>query len=1248
MAVNADLPRPKLPQRRAHGAPKTGKVAVAKQRYVVEERLASGGAGVVYRVRDTASGEIRAMKRLNTHGVPDKVTLEAFEREFHVLAGLDHPRIIRVYDYGIDEQGPYYTMEYVEGADLRAAAPVPYRKACFYLRDVATSLALLHSRRLLHRDVSARNVRATSDGHCKLLDFGALADFGRTTVIVGTPPAIPPESFEGAPLDQRSDLYALGALAYWVLTGFHAFPARELDELPLAWRVPPRAPSAYAEDIPDELDALVLSLLNADPRARPGSAAEVIARLNVIGELAAEDANDSARLVDSFLLQPRFTGRVPETRALEEKLAEALAGRGSAVCIRAMHGLGRTRLLEELGVRAQLSGATVVRVDASMNRQLHGTTRALVLKLVDALPDVVRGAPARFRATLSSLGADVQSRLGSIPSSPGSVRPVASSPPVGSPGSLEGFFTFVSHSSPLVLQIDNVEEADHGSLGTLAALAKVAPAERIFVVATESPVRVEAESLGLQAIHAHSSTVALAGLTGAEMFEFVSSLFADAPNAERFADWLHERTAGSPLHALEICRQLVAKEVIRHSGGVWTLPVHRPDTLLPAALEEALSQRIEALGLRARSLAECLSLQRDQPTFDLCRRLSEPLDQRQVILLLDELSRNDVLHREADGYRFSSAALRDALLRGMDGFAEEQNHRKLGEAFAALAGDDDQALRIQAGFHLIRGGKNTEGADLIASVARDSAAIRTLMANLNRVGEPLEAALGVYRRERRTKYERMPILGALAQAGYYEERIWGERYGDEALSVLEDLSGIDTARRLRPFCGRFIGLIVGILFALFRFRITPKSERNYPFFEVMSCLFSTVTTLAGTASLSLDPERAARVADALEPFSVLPERLTPVGIYQFCRALQEIGRENEALAFDRFGVLGRRFADPKYYPTLPDEARALYVAATHFSRATMGNFRADGGGVLACADALDGIGLQLYTMIASQLRFLYRMNRGEFAAAEEQRKLVELHAAQVGSIWQVETWESPALILVYTSLSDVVSATRVMHRLETQSAVVPNLRFHHRLAIAALWSVRKEPGYIERYDSEFASYTPRAFIGWASSLGYLAQAYNEAGRHEEARAVCERTLVHVTDADRDFVSLFLNLDVQHAMALAGLEKTDEACAILKGLLQRFKHVDHPLALGLIHEALARIAWAAGVTEDYEANLVATETHFRGTGTPILIARCEELGRLRLARVAASLPVSADRLDSPTITAPMREDGGRTRTVIPRA
>src|SRR5262249_55939274 len=196
--------------------------------------------GAVYRVRDEATGARLALKRM-TWG--DGEGGLRFRREFHTMASLKHPLIVSVFDYGIDGDAPYYTMELLDGRDLADLEQVDARRACEILRDVAAALGFLHARRLLHRDVAPRNVRCTGEGGAKLIDFGVLATIGISGDVAGTPPFMAPESVRGRPLDHRYDLYGLGALAYRILTGRHAFPARTVDQLETAWANRPPSPS---------------------------------------------------------------------------------------------------------------------------------------------------------------------------------------------------------------------------------------------------------------------------------------------------------------------------------------------------------------------------------------------------------------------------------------------------------------------------------------------------------------------------------------------------------------------------------------------------------------------------------------------------------------------------------------------------------------------------------------------------------------------------------------------------------------------------------------------------------------------------------------------------------------------------------------------------------------------------------------------------------------------------------------------
>ena len=1171
----------------------------------METELASGGMGVVYRVFDRVAGEERALKRIRPQAKDNALYVQAFEREFRVLKTLDHPRIIRVFDYGVDELGPYYTMELLSGQDMRNAAPLPYREACLQLRDVATSLSLLHARRLLHRDLSPANVRMTRDGRCKLLDFGALATFGLSDVVAGTPPVVPPEAFGRGPLDQRADLYSLGALAYWMLTGRHAYPARHLEELPIHWRAAPPPPSALAPEVPRSLDALVLRLLDADPLARPASAAEVIGRLTGIGELSAEGTTETRRLALSFLSNPRFIGRTEPIDRAQSRVDSALRGQGGALLIEGVAGVGRSRLLEEIGVRAQLAGAVVVRVDAGMVRQTGGTVRALAVRMADAAPELARKHATPFRVPLAALGPDLRIGLGV------SGFPHAGDETAAAERGLEEWFAEISLEKPLVVQVDNVDSADDDSLGTLAGLARLASERPLLVVVTECTSHAQSQAIGLVTLRACATRIELSGLNAIEMLELCRFLFDDAPGVERFAEWLSERTAGSPLHALEISRQLLAKGVVGYAGGVWTLPDQVPDAVLPAALGDALAIRLTLLSDPARILAECLSLQRQQSTFDLCCLLSSPSEGVGVLAVLDELAEHDVLYPEQDGYRFSSTALQEALLAGMDDARRRQNHLRLGEAFAHLAGESAR-LRIEAGWHLIEGGDEERGADLIAATTHDAVTVRDLLANLHHVGRALEAALKTYGKYRRSLYERLPLLASLAQAGYYEDRSWGDRYGDEALAAVEWLSGVVTARHLRRFVGGWLALVFGILAAWVRFQLAPARERKYSFKILLTHLFATVTTMAGAASLSFDPVRCERIAETLEPFSVLPARLTAVGIYDFCRGMPDIARENEAATYENFQKLLTRFQNPRYYPSLPAAARKFYIAGAHFVRGTFGIFRADGRGALESADALDQVGLKLYAMIASQLRCLYFTMRGDFATAAGHRERVELHAAHIGSVWQVETWDAAALMLVHPQLGNVVGTARHAPRRQRLGQSVPSLKRYAALARDGILLARGDSANrpaVVRIVAEYERQVPRSYIGWAGAMGYVARSYNMGGEHAEARRVCELALRHVTDADRDYLLHFITLDLELAVADAALGRPDEALRRIDALLARHEGCEHLLGIGLLHEARAGIAWSAGKVDEYEQSLSEVESRFRVTKEPGLMARAKRLREL---------------------------------------
>ncbi|HKO91360.1 MAG TPA: serine/threonine-protein kinase, partial [Polyangiaceae bacterium] len=270
------------------GQPSSGDAGLIDDRYRVERVLGRGGMGEVLAVVEEATGKRFALKRLLPGAKPRHAML--LSREFHTLVSLKHPHVVQAFDYGTDGGVPYYTMELLQGTDVEALAPRPWAEVVPILRDVASALALIHARHLVHRDVGARNVWRTHEGVVKLIDFGALTSFGASHDIAGTAPYVAPEALRERVLDQRTDLYSLGALAYVLLTGTHAYPARSLSELEQHWGESMVGPNARLAAlgradlgmVPERLEQLIEALLSLAPGSRPSSAAEVLDALELV------------------------------------------------------------------------------------------------------------------------------------------------------------------------------------------------------------------------------------------------------------------------------------------------------------------------------------------------------------------------------------------------------------------------------------------------------------------------------------------------------------------------------------------------------------------------------------------------------------------------------------------------------------------------------------------------------------------------------------------------------------------------------------------------------------------------------------------------------------------------------------------------------------------------------------------------------------------------------------------------------
>lgn len=267
-------------------------------RYRLEEKLGEGGMGVVYRAYHEMLQRQTAVKFLDIEKTNDQ-SIARFEREVRLTSQLTHPNTIAVYDYGRTDEGIfYYAMEYLTGLDLdklvHRFGPQPEGRVIRILTQMCGSLAEAHDIGLIHRDIKPANVILNARGglydFVKVLDFGLAkaVDAGKQARLTssggltGTPLYMSPEAISQADrVDSRSDLYAIGAVGYYLLTGTPVFEGESIMEI-IRGHVEstPEPPSVrLGKSVSKELERLLLKCLEKDPSDRPASAMELMQEL---------------------------------------------------------------------------------------------------------------------------------------------------------------------------------------------------------------------------------------------------------------------------------------------------------------------------------------------------------------------------------------------------------------------------------------------------------------------------------------------------------------------------------------------------------------------------------------------------------------------------------------------------------------------------------------------------------------------------------------------------------------------------------------------------------------------------------------------------------------------------------------------------------------------------------------------------------------------------------------------------------
>ncbi|HBE72697.1 MAG TPA: hypothetical protein DDW31_01105 [candidate division Zixibacteria bacterium] len=609
-------------------------------RYQIISLLGQSEKSRVFKVVDLTTDQAMALKVFS--GQDNGI--HHLQHEFRFLSSLRHPNLVQVHNFGSERDFHFFTMDLVEGRDFLAGLlEVPMDERLRLTAELCRALEYIHQNDIIHLDLKPSNVLIPAGGAVKLTDFG-LAHSSKSRGLLkaaGTPSYMSPEVIAGQMPDGRSDLYSLGVLLYQVFSGRLPFEAPTTEELVKQHILKsPQPPKVFNPDIPDEMQLLILRLLAKDPNERPASANEVIQEMNRgFGlDLALEQGQAASR----NLFHSRLVGRDKEMADLFQALQLAAGGHGTCVFISGETGIGRTRLLSEFALQAQLRDAQVFWT------RCYSPDSAAYEPVIQLLSQLLPLAQSFCPEVVSLYGPELMTLL---PHWRGLTEirdhplPTQLPPNETKLRLLDAISNFIFRTfetlptSPSVIILEGLHWVDSESLEAIYHLGRNASRSRVLLVGSMRSDDIDEHHplLGLVerlSLENQAEQVYLKRLSSPEVLALLGNVFYHAEGLEPLALKIYEETEGNPLLIEEAVFYLLESGQIRRRLGQWQVDPYLVQSLaLPAGFKQALERKLQALNrhqLRAlqgiavmgrpvseKMLAFILEAPEDQVTEDL-------------------------------------------------------------------------------------------------------------------------------------------------------------------------------------------------------------------------------------------------------------------------------------------------------------------------------------------------------------------------------------------------------------------------------------------------------------------------------------------------------------------------------------------------------------------------------------------------------------------------------------------------------
>ena len=710
--------------------------AFANGRYQVKKFLGEGGKKKVYLAHDTVLDRDVAFALIKTEKL-DAAARTRIKREVQSMGRLgDHPNVVNIYDFGDHESQPFIVLPLLSGGDVEGLikkAPdhkLPLNQSVEIARSVCKGLEFAHAKGIIHRDIKPGNVWLNAEGVAQIGDFGlaVAVDLSRLTqagMMVGTVSYMPPEQAMGGNVTAKADLYSLGAMLYEMVTGRPPFVGD--DSVAIIGQhinTPPVSPSWHRADLPPALETLIMQLLEKDPDKRPASAKLVLQALESIraDKVTKEATKETAAPSENPLYRRVFVGREQELKQLQSAFDGAMSGQGALLMVVGEPGIGKTALTDQLATYVALRGGRTLighcYEEGSLSLPYLAFVEAMRSYVLDRETDDLRREMGSGASDIARIVSEVRDKL--------RVEPAPSQSPDEERYRLmqavTGFLTNAASIKPLFVLLEDLHDADKGTLDMLTHVSRGLSRSRLLMVGTYRDVEVDRThplSSVLAELRRASNfgRVLLRGLNAGEVGRMLSSI-THSTVPPGLAETVHRQTEGNPLFVQEVVRFLAEEGLMTQQDGHW-----RPtggtalEMSIPEGLRDVIGKRMSLLTSDCNLLLSTASVIGREFSVDTLRAI-EVVEESVFMKALKEAVQLSVLEERpqvgAVRYRFTHAFFRQTLYEEMIAPQRLKLHQQVARALEAQYSRrlDEHAAELAEHFS-----QSTDPADLARAVS---------------------------------------------------------------------------------------------------------------------------------------------------------------------------------------------------------------------------------------------------------------------------------------------------------------------------------------------------------------------------------------------------------------------------------------------------------------------------------------------------------------------------------------------------